>query len=147
MNGTARVGAIPGFIGRFHDSVLDDVRIYETELEEDRIAEIAGELPPVEGPLFHRGDPNDDGFMQLSDAVYLLNFLFLGGPSPTCDDSGDADNNGRIELTDGVFILSFLFTGGAAPPDPGLPEPDSCGVDPAEPPDELGCVLYSGCAN
>ncbi len=144
-SGAARVGAVPGLVGRFHDSILDDIRIYETALEEDRVAEIAGEPPPVQGPLFHRGDPNDDGFMQLSDAIYVLNFLFLGGPPPTCADSGDADDNGRLELTDGVFILSFLFSGGDAPPDPGLPEPDSCGVDPAEPADELGCELYSGC--
>ena len=33
-------------------------------------------------PLFHRGDPNDDGALNITDGIFLLNYLFLGGPAP-----------------------------------------------------------------
>jgi len=32
--------------------------------------------------LFVRGDPNDDGQRDLSDAIFILSFLYLGGPAP-----------------------------------------------------------------
>ena len=30
-------------------------------------------------PVFHRGDPNGGGETDLSDAIYIFGFLFLGG--------------------------------------------------------------------
>ncbi len=32
--------------------------------------------------LFARGDGNSDGRLDLSDAVFVLSYLFLGGPEP-----------------------------------------------------------------
>ena len=73
----------------------------------------------VAGPVFYRADADDNGSVQLTDGIFILNFLFLGGGSPTCFDAADAANNGSVQLTDGIFILNFLFLGGAAPPAPG----------------------------
>ena len=99
---------------------------------------------PVEpgGPRFRRGDPDDNGSIQLTDGIFILNFLFLGGSDPICFDAADADNNGSVQLTDGIFILNFLFLGGEAPPAPGL----DCGEDTAEPDDGLGCETFNSCA-
>ncbi len=98
----------------------------------------------AKGPLFNRGDPDDNGSVQLTDGIFILNFLFIGGTSPACFDSADADNNGAVQLTDGIYILNFLFLGGAAPVDPGT-SATPCGPDPAEPEDTLGCESYSSC--
>jgi hypothetical protein len=85
-----------------------------------------------EEPRFKRGDANSDCIVDITDAIYVLNWLFIGGATPVCQDAADADDNGRIELTDAVRILGFLFTGGADPPPPG---PRAAGVDPT--PDNL----------
>ena len=75
------------------------------------------------GPLcaqahFSRGDSNDDGRLDLSDATFDFNRLFLGGPSPACADAADANDDGGYDISDGVFKLNFLFTGGGQPPEP-----------------------------
>ncbi len=93
---------------------------------------------PGGGQEFIRGDADDNGSLQLTDGIFILNFLFLGGGTPGCTESADADNNGSIQLTDGIFILNFLFLGGDATPAPGAL---ACGLDP----DEAGTFLDSGC--
>jgi len=95
-------------------------------------------------PRFHRGDANGSGGIELTDGVFVLNFLFLGGPMPSCMDAADADDSGSLQLTDGVAILNFLFLGGVAPPSPGPPG-QPCGPDPALPADAIGCDVYTGC--
>ena len=63
--------------------------------------------------------------MDITDGVFILNFLFLGGAAPTCGDSADTDDNGGIDISDGVLIFNFLFLGGNPPV---APYPD-CGAD------------------
>jgi hypothetical protein len=74
---------------------------------------------------FVRGEINGDGQYDISDPVYLLNWLFLSGPRPTCEEAADADGNRTIELTDAVVLFDNQFAGGAPPPPPF---PD-CGPD------------------
>jgi hypothetical protein len=99
------------------------------------------ELPEPEA-LFRRGDANNSGALEISDAIGSLGFLFAGGARPGCLDALDVDDNGRIDVSDPVAGLNFLFLGGAAPPAPG---PASCGRDPTE--DGLDCAEYprEGC--
>jgi hypothetical protein len=82
----------------------------------------AGESPL---PQFRRGDANDDGAVNIADAAFVLNFLFLGGPTPVCLDAADANDDGGANIADGSFILNFLFLGGPDPPAPGT----QCGPD------------------
>ena len=96
---------------------------------------------PVVGDLFLRGDVDDNGFVNLTDAVALLLYLFQQGNEPRCLDSTDIDDNGFMNLTDGVSLLNHLFRAGPAPQPPGFLE---CGEDPTE--DTLGDCTSSGCA-
>ncbi len=69
------------------------------------------------------GDANDDGLVDLGDAVRLLNYLFKNGPAPvphTC--AGDTNNDDLIDLGDAVGLLNYLFKGGL-PPDPDCCSP------------------------
>ena len=77
----------------------------------------------------------------LTDAVFLLNFLFSGGLSPSCMDAADADDNGQLEISDAIVTLSFLFLGGSPPPEPDPFSP--CGTDPTK--DNLDCASYDNC--
>jgi len=67
---------------------------------------------------FVRGDANQDGRAEISDAVFTIGYLFLGGTPPACEDALDMDDLGTIELTDAIYLLSHLFLGGPAPPPP-----------------------------
>jgi hypothetical protein len=66
-------------------------------------------------PSFLRGDANGDGGMNSADVVYLINYLFVGGPSPTPLEAGDADCSGEVNATDVVFLINYLFIGGPPP--------------------------------
>jgi hypothetical protein len=93
---------------------------------------------------FHRGDPDGDGRLTVSDTIALLLFLFLAGPAPGCLDAGDFDDDGRLDTTDPVLILRWLFLGESAPAPPGPPA-SPCGTDPGGPGGGLGCEAYAGC--
>jgi hypothetical protein len=75
---------------------------------------------------FVRGDTNNDGREDISDAVFLLNFLFNGGRAPPCKAVADINKDGNRDISDAVFLLRYLFAGSAAPADP-FPV---CGSDP-----------------
>jgi hypothetical protein len=92
------------------------------------------------GSAFRRGDGNDDGTVDLSDAVFVLGFLFLGGAEPVCQDACDSTDDGRLDISDGILILGALFLGQGPIPPPGTAD---CGLDPTD--DPLGCEGSSGC--
>jgi len=75
------------------------------------------------GLYFIRGDSNTDGTVDMSDPMFSLGYLFMGGPAPACRDAADANHDGDYDLTDPIFVLSSLFLGGSALPAP-YPEPD-----------------------
>ncbi len=88
----------------------------------------------VQEGIFLRGDTNMDGRRVLSDAVVLLNYLFVDREL-VCLDAGDVDDNGRLQITDAIALLSWLFRAGATPPAPPTEAP---GPDPT--PDGLSCL-------
>jgi hypothetical protein len=91
------------------------------------------------GPVIKRADANLDGRGDISDAIVILGYLFLGLPATTCLETMDTDDSKVIDITDAIYFLSFLFLGGRAPPPPF---PD-CGIDPTD--DALTCELYPHC--
>ena len=113
-----------GCLGDFFDSL------------EDTTAHRLSVIPT--GTPFKRGDADDNSVLELTDAIRILNFLFLGGEAPSCFDAADADDNGTIELTDAIRILGFLFLGQASPADPL-----DCGIDPTK--DSLTDCVYMNC--
>ncbi len=94
--------------------------------------------PPIP-VLFHRGDANQDGEMDLTDAIFVLDVLFLGDQEAACLKAIDNDDNGELDLTDIIFLLSHLFLDGRAPFEP-FPH---CGIDPTE--DSLTCEAHTLC--
>lgn len=87
---------------------------------------------------FRRGDVNTDARLDISDGIFLLEYLFFGR-SLGCLDAGDANDDANLDISDPIWVLSYLFQGGAAPV---APYPD-CGVDPSD--DALGCVEKPTC--
>jgi PKD repeat protein len=76
---------------------------------------------PEEAPVirtihyFIRGDANDDGVINSADIVYLINYLFIGGPPPDPSWLGDANCDGVVSVADVVYLINYLFVGGPPP--------------------------------
>lgn len=63
--------------------------------------------------FFKRGDVNGDNIVNVSDVIYLNNYLYRGGPSIHCMDAADFNNDGQVAGADSAFLLDCLFNGGA----------------------------------
>lgn len=103
--------------------------------ENERGGGAALPLPPGAAMTFLRGDANIDGSVDVSDPLYTLDFLFLGGSKPGCEDAADGNDDGEIDISDALYTLASLFTGGTAMPPP-YPQ---AGPDPTQ--DALGCEV------
>jgi Zn-dependent M28 family amino/carboxypeptidase len=64
---------------------------------------------------FIKGDANSDALINLSDAIYILNYLFKSGLAPDPLDAGDANCDGTVNLSDAIYLLNYLFKGGLPP--------------------------------
>jgi len=64
------------------------------------------------------GDANGDEAVNLADAVYIINYVFKGGPAPVPMEAGDANCDGTTNLADAVYLVNYIFKGG---PEPGCP--------------------------
>ena len=87
----------------------------------------------VEGPAFLRGDCTGDGNVDISDAVCILNWLFVGEATPGCIAATNTNGDDAANITDATYLLNHLFAGG---PGPAQPFPE-CGVDPTD--DDVSC--------
>ena len=79
--------------------------------------------------VFRRGDVNQSGGIDLTDAIAVAMWLFLGSAPPVCLDGADVEDDGEIAVTDPIYLVNWLFLGG---PPPLAPGPTACGTDPTE---------------
>jgi len=71
------------------------------------------------------GDVNYDKDVNVSDAVYIINYVFTGGFAPVTNAAGDVNCDGENNVSDAVAIINFVFMGGNVPCDTdGDGEPD-----------------------
>ena len=82
---------------------------------------------------FIRGDCDNSGEVDFTDAIRGLEFLLLGGESLDCTAACDANFDRGFDFTDAIDTLKFIFLGTEPPP---LPWPE-CGG--GEVPDGLEC--------
>jgi len=87
---------------------------------------------------FLRGDISNDGQLDLADAIFSLEAVFLGAPV-ACKDAADWNDDGQHDISDPIATLSYIFASGLAP---AAPYP-ACGTDPVF--DSLNCESSSIC--
>ncbi len=61
------------------------------------------------------GDANTDYNTNIGDAVFLINYVFKGGPAPSCPAAADANADCSLNVGDSVFLINFIFKGGPSP--------------------------------
>lgn len=62
------------------------------------------------------GDATGDGNMNSADIVWLINYLFVGGPQPwpaLC--VGDVNGDENVNSSDIVYLINYLFIAGPSP--------------------------------
>ncbi len=64
-----------------------------------------------------RGNVDSDGgdAIDISDLVFLVDYMFNSGPEPPCLDEADIDGSGGIDISDLVFLVDYMFSGGPPP--------------------------------
>jgi hypothetical protein len=79
------------------------------------------------------GNANGQSSVDIDDVVYLISYIFSGGPPPQGADGedelccGDANGMGGVDIDDVVYLISYIFSGG--PPPCGCCD-DGCGACP-----------------
>ena len=96
-----------------------------------------------DSPAFVRGNANADPehSVDISDAIYTFDYLFLSTSPRPCVAAMDANDDGEVDISDGLYTLSYLFLGGSSIPPP-FP---SMGLDPTLGPVRLACDDYPTC--
>jgi len=67
--------------------------------------------------FFVCGDLTNDGVVALGDIVYLITYVYKGGPAPAAKWSRcpDFTNDGVVALGDIVYLITYVYKGGPAP--------------------------------
>ena len=125
-----------------HTDALPDNDLLLNPVAESALEHVARILKsPAAVPFYvTRGDCNMDGAMDLTDAVFVLGFAFIGTEAPVCLVTCDFNGDGNLDITNAVYVLNFLFSGG---PPPAAPWPN-CGI-PNENDLSLGCDVEFAC--
>ena len=62
------------------------------------------------------GDANKDTKVNVSDAVFLINYVFSGGDEPRpVKACGDVNNDTKVNVSDAVYLINYVFSGGNPP--------------------------------
>jgi len=83
-----------------------------------KVHRYAPDYPGLEDLFVNRGDANGDGVINSADVVYLINYLFKGGPAPEPLQAGDVNCDEIINSADVVYLINYLFKGGPPPCEP-----------------------------
>jgi len=77
-----------------------------------------GFWPTVDHPfdccLDTRGNVNNDpeDLADISDLVYLINYLFMGGDEPACFYEADVAVDGLVDISDLVYLIAYIMIDG-----------------------------------
>ncbi|MCK4385763.1 MAG: S8 family serine peptidase [candidate division Zixibacteria bacterium] len=69
-------------------------------------------LALASGYTYVYGDANGDGVPNAADIVYLINYLFGGGPRPDPPSAGDPNGDCKISTADIVYLINYLYLEG-----------------------------------
>ncbi len=79
------------------------------------VAAFVAMVPVATANGFICGDANNDNEVNVSDAVYIINYVFVEGPAPVPLCVGDVNNDTSINVSDAVYIINYVFVGGPEP--------------------------------
>jgi hypothetical protein len=96
---------------------VSDVSIADLEQKIGALREAANPACQV-CPITVTGDVNGSNTITSADIIYLVGYVFKGGPQPQpCIAAGDVNCSGTVTSADIIYLVGYVFKGGAAPCD------------------------------
>jgi hypothetical protein len=93
------------------DNCPDDYNPEQEDADGDLLGDVCDLICcAVRGDIDHGGNGID-----ISDLVYMVDYMFTGGPPPLCVDEADIDGTGGIDISDLVYLVDYMFNGGPPP--------------------------------
>ncbi len=86
-------------------SVLDTLRVFVND----------GSLTVTGGYVCGNIDNDAGGAIDISDLIYLVDWMFSGGQEPPVLMAADCDGDGENDISDLVWLANYMFTGGSPP--------------------------------
>lgn len=90
---------------------------FYAEIEDETGAKVNKQLGYQIDLAYICGDANADESVNVSDAVFIINYVFVGGDTPNPIESADANCDSSVNVSDAVYIINFVFVGGNDPCD------------------------------
>ncbi len=62
-------------------------------------------------------DQDSQDVVDISDVIYLVDYMFASGPAPTCDAAANVDGSGdgQIDVSDLIYLVDYMFASGPTP--------------------------------
>ncbi len=64
---------------------------------------------------FTCGDANGTNNLNISDAIFIINYIFAGGPPPVPTMAADCDCSGTLSISDALVIINYIFSNSDPP--------------------------------
>ncbi|MEZ5359923.1 MAG: dockerin type I domain-containing protein [Candidatus Zixiibacteriota bacterium] len=61
------------------------------------------------------GDLNLNGMVDIGDCVYIVRYIFQGGPPPYDTTVGDVNCDGTCNIGDAIYLITYIFRSGPEP--------------------------------
>jgi len=104
---------------REKDNCPDTYNPDQTDTDHDGLGDVCDAVCcifPVRGDVQADGAPGEDG-IDISDLVYLVNYMFKEGPAPQCWAEADVNATGvdAVDIQDLVYLVNYMFKQGPEP--------------------------------
>ncbi len=84
---------------------------------------IENEITTFEAILFENteyvwsqtGNVDGDPLILVSDLIFMVNYIFKGGPAPEPERAGDTNCDNEVNVADLVLLVNYIFKGGPPP--------------------------------
>lgn len=74
-----------------------------------------GSIPLPDTLAMSLGDADCSGSVDISDAVFLIGYIFAGGIPPYDRNAADANGDCAVDISDAVYLIAYIFSGGPGP--------------------------------
>jgi hypothetical protein len=106
------VTGTPNYRATYYFTVAVEDASIPAKADTQSVSVVVTDPPP---PPYTCGDADANDLVTISDAVFLVQFIFGGGPAPDPMERGDVDCNSLTTISDAVYLVNFIFGGGPQP--------------------------------
>lgn len=68
-------------------------------------------VDPIRGNV--DGDSSD--ICDISDLLYMVDYMFQQGPVPPCEEEADVDGSGELDISDLLYLVDYMFNNSTPP--------------------------------